>query len=176
MDSRIPGLNRPHSCGPGISGLVLTADESAQTAQEESVRRLKRRATESGRDLILPPIAFPELVGLGEEELEAEPAEFRVEISAYGLLKSQIGQPRFDGAEVRGWVDGLDPLPKDAHLLLIFNGVVTSVLPLIEESAGESLFLGVLPEQPEGLQSLSFYVVWRDGEKARLLSTLERKY
>ncbi len=168
-DSRIPGLNRPHSCGPGVSGLVLTADESAQTAQEESVRRLKRRAVESGGDLILPPVAFRELVGLGEEELEAESAEFRVEISAYGRLKSQIGQPSFDGAEVKGWVDGLDSLPKDAHLVLVFNGVVTSVLPLIEESAGESLFLGVLPEQPEGLQRLSFYVVWRDGEKARLL-------
>lgn len=169
VESQIPGLNRPHSCGPGVSGLVLTADESAQTAQEKSVRRLKCRAIESGRDLILPPVAFGELVGLSEENLEAEPAEFRVETSAYGRLQSQIGQPSFDGAEVRGWVVGLDPLPKDAHLLLTFNGVVTSVLPLLRDSAGEILFVGVLPEQPAGLKRLSFYVVWRDGERSRLL-------
>ena len=169
VESRIPGLNRPHSCGPGVSGLVLTADDSAQTGQESSVRCLKQRAIESGRDLILAPVAFREFVGLSEEELEAEPAEFRVEISTSGRLQSQIGQPSFDGAEVRGWVDGLDPLPKDAHLLLMFNGVVTSVLPLLQESPGESLFVGVLPEQPAGLERLSFCVVWRDGERPRLL-------
>ena len=172
VESRIPGLNLPHSCGPGVSGLVLMADESAQTAQEQSVRRLKRRAIESGRDLILPPVDFGELVGLSEEDLESEPAEFRVETSAYGRLQSQIGQPSFDGAEVRGWVVGLDPLPKDAHLLLTFNGVVRSVLPLLRNSAGESLFVGVLPEQPAGLKRLSFYVVWRDGERPRLLKPM----
>ncbi len=168
-ESRIPGLDRPHSCGPGVSGLVLTAEESVETAQEKSVRRLKQMALESGRDLILPPFAFAELVGLKEEELETEPAEFRVEIRRPGLLESQIGQAKFDAVEIRGWVDGLDPLLTDAHLLLVFNGVVTSVLPLIEVSAGESLFAGVLPEQPAGLKHLSFYVVWREGERSRLL-------
>ena len=167
---RIPRKSQSSSCTRGVSGLMLIADETAtRSTEDRSAERLKRRALEAGHDLMLPPVAFPELVGLREEELEAEAAEFRVEIRTPELLESKIGQAKFDGVEVRGWVDGLNPLPKGAHLLLMFNGVVTSVLPLIEESAGESLFVGVLPGQPTGLERLSFYVVWREAERPRLL-------
>ncbi len=166
----IPRNSQPHSCTPGVSGLMLIDDESATRSTEgSSVDRLKRRAIGARRDLMFPPVAFPELVGLNEEELEAEAAQFRVEVGSPGLLDSKRAQGGFSSVEVKGWVNGLDPLPEDAYLLLAFNGVVTSVLPLIEDAAGESLFLCVLPEQAEGLERLSFYLVWRDGEQTRLL-------
>ena len=166
----IPRHSQLHSCTPGVSGLMLIADETAtRSTEESSVERLKLRAIEAGSDLILPPVAFPELVGLNEDELGAEPAEFWVEIGAPGLLDSKRAQARFGGVEVRGWVNGLGALPDDAHLLLIFNGVVTSGVPLFEDSAGESRFVGLLPEQAESLDRLSFYLVWREGEQSRLL-------
>jgi hypothetical protein len=156
-----------------VAGLVLLEDVGEEyPTEEDSVKRLKQRAVEAGPDLILPPVAFQEFVGIKEDELEATPTAFRVELSSPLVIDPKRDREAYSVVEVSGRIGGAEHLPKDAHLLLASNGVVASILPLIEWPEGEHHFLGVLPKRPESLDQLSFYLVWREGKRTRVLKPL----
>lgn len=158
-------------CTPGVSRLILekATDQSSEDRPEEI---LKRRASGAGPDLILPPTAFSELLGMQEEELEAKKAEFWVEVERPELYDSIDPQDTFVPAEVLGRVYSSKPLPEGAQLLVTLNGVTSSVVSFFGEGTGERRFVSVLPERNfvKGVNRLSFYLVWREEGQHRVFS------
>ena len=159
-------------CTPEVAALILSSHSTpAQDAARSWTEALKRRAQKAGPDLILPPVAWAELMGMQEDELKAQAGAFEVELTRTRPL--DLSGSAFHGAEVMGRTIGLERVPRQAYLLVALNGAVSSVLPFIDESGGERRFIGMLPGRPEGLNRVRFYLAWKAGEQQTAVATVK---
>ena len=169
------------SCDPEASTSYLVQEAAREVEAEPSAEdedffdELKKRAAKSGSELMIPPLAFPGLLGVREDELEIPESSFQVQLEAPELYSSVDPEGTFVPAEVAGKIVESGDIPARAQLLVVLNGAVSSIVPLFQDVDGQMRFLAVLPKRSfaKGPNRLSFYLIWKIGDQIRLASTTD---